>query len=327
MNKTAKDLAKAGRGGDTIIAHLTPGEVVVPKPAAGMALGLLNDAGIDPKRYQVGHKNNSKNPRTGLLEFRAGDNDHGDGGDSDGGDGADGGGNDHNGNDAGLDAGRAMMEQNRSQLGWSRTDGETSPGTLDNMRDRMREGGYRGANISDTMSNMGLGYFDRAKRLGYGTALGTWGEKAFNTLGGLFGGMFAGPLGAMAGGTLGSAITGGIPEVGQQFSRNVMAGALSPALSGVLGPQLGSFASKQLASRAMDMATASAARGTPGFAQQPTAQHEGIGGLLNDNTRPMGQMQQPQAVAAAFQYTPGNVAAMQWNPIQWGTQYDPLRKA
>lgn len=313
MNKTAKQLAAAGRGGDTRIAHLTPGEVVVPRKIAPLALGLLSDAGINPERYQVGRKANSKNPRTGLLEFRY----------DDGSDGTDGVGNDQRGDDAGLDAGRAMMEQNASGLGWGRTDGETSPGTLNNMRDRMLEGGYKGTSISDTMSNMGLGYFDRAKRLGYGPALGSGWEKTLNVIGGLAGGALAGPGGGLLGGTLGSAITATkVDDWGQQFARNVLGGTLNPALSGVLGPQLGSFASKKLADQAMKMAMAGgSSRTTP---QSPhTGNKEGIGGLLDDGRHQSGQA---QATAAAYQYTPGAVSAMQWNPLQWGTQYDPLMR-
>lgn len=69
MDKKTRKLAKQGRHGDTQIAHLTPGEVVVPRSAATMARGLLSDAGIDPDRYTVSHDANSRNPRTGLLEF------------------------------------------------------------------------------------------------------------------------------------------------------------------------------------------------------------------------------------------------------------------
>lgn len=340
MNKTAKQLAAAGRGGDTRIAHLTPGEVVVPRKIAPLALGLLSDAGINPERYQVGRNANSRNPRTGLLEFyeEAGTDGNGRGGERGygGGNTTDGRGNktdqdrDHEGagsSDAGLEAGRAMMQQNAAPLGYTKTDGETVKGTLNNMRDRMREGGYKGTGISDTMSNMGVGYLDRARRLGYGTALGTWGERALNTLGGFGGSLFGGPLGGIVGSTLGTALTADtMADWGQQATRSVLGATLSPALSGLLGPQLGSFTSKKLADQAMNMATANGGVGnaTP---QGPRtgSDKQGIGGLLDDGPRPMGQLQ-PQAVASAYQYQPGAVAAMPWNPIQWGNQYDPLMR-
>ena len=319
MNKTAKQLAAAGRGGDSLLGHLTPGEVVIPRHIAPLAMGLLSEAGIDPQQYHVGRKANSRNPATGLLEFRYDDG-------SDSSDSSADNGNQGSSGDTGLDAGHAMMDQNRSQLGWGRTDGETQAGTLDNMRDRMREGGYKGTGISDTMRDMGIGYFDRAKRLGYGPAFGTWGEKAINTAGGIVGSLFGGPVGGIMGGTLGSALTADtIADWGQQFSRSVLGGTLSPALSGLLGPQLGSFASKKLADQAMNMAMANGGVGNAKPQGPRTgSDKEGISGLLDGNPRPLGQLQPSQAVAAAGGYMPGQVTAMQWSPIQWGAQYDPL---
>ncbi|MDX2143016.1 MAG: hypothetical protein SFV19_06655 [Rhodospirillaceae bacterium] len=70
----AKLLALQGRGGDTEIAHVTPGEVVIPRnlqtPAVMRTLAAAAArAGIDPRRYTVGHRANSVNPRTGTGEF------------------------------------------------------------------------------------------------------------------------------------------------------------------------------------------------------------------------------------------------------------------
>ncbi|MDX2143018.1 MAG: hypothetical protein SFV19_06665 [Rhodospirillaceae bacterium] len=70
----AKLLALQGRGGDTEIAHVTPGEVVIPRnlqtPAVmGTLAAEAMRAGIDPRRYTVGHRANSVNPRTGKPEF------------------------------------------------------------------------------------------------------------------------------------------------------------------------------------------------------------------------------------------------------------------
>lgn len=70
----AKDMARQGRGGDTEVAHVTPGEMVVPPPVLRqpgvrnrLAAGFRRE-GMDPGRYVVGRRN-SLNPRTGAREF------------------------------------------------------------------------------------------------------------------------------------------------------------------------------------------------------------------------------------------------------------------
>ncbi|MEQ8510084.1 MAG: hypothetical protein RIB43_13845 [Rhodospirillaceae bacterium] len=67
-------LALQGRGGDTELAHLTPGEVVVPRQlqTADVMSALqaaAMDAGVDVNQYTVGARENSLNPETGLKEF------------------------------------------------------------------------------------------------------------------------------------------------------------------------------------------------------------------------------------------------------------------
>lgn len=67
-------LALQGRGGDTEVAHLTPGEVVIPRQLqTAEVMSALQaaamDAGIDVNRYTVGARENSLNPETGLKEF------------------------------------------------------------------------------------------------------------------------------------------------------------------------------------------------------------------------------------------------------------------
>jgi len=76
MGKSVRALAKQGRAGDTEVAHLTPGEVVVPKRVWQADPGLrqqaaaaMAQAGLDPAQYVVGHPNNSRNPATGAREF------------------------------------------------------------------------------------------------------------------------------------------------------------------------------------------------------------------------------------------------------------------
>ena len=69
------ELAIHGRYGDTTIGHLTPGEMVLPRPIADdpVLKRQLFDAferhELNPYQYQVGHFENSINPLTGAPEF------------------------------------------------------------------------------------------------------------------------------------------------------------------------------------------------------------------------------------------------------------------
>ena len=69
-------MAQYGRNGDTMMAHVAPGEMVVPqevlqqRPQVARGLGMaFRDVGADPLRYVVGSKSNSINPITGEPEF------------------------------------------------------------------------------------------------------------------------------------------------------------------------------------------------------------------------------------------------------------------
>jgi len=71
-----QNMAGYGRNGDTAMAHLTPGETVVPQqvlqqnPQVARGLGrAFQDVGADPRRYVVGSGSNSINPVTGKPEF------------------------------------------------------------------------------------------------------------------------------------------------------------------------------------------------------------------------------------------------------------------
>ena len=72
-------LAAAGRGGDTELAHVTPGEMVIPKAVLAqpgvqaMLSGAFAEAGRDPARFVVGARGNSRNPRTGMREYWGGE--------------------------------------------------------------------------------------------------------------------------------------------------------------------------------------------------------------------------------------------------------------
>lgn len=96
MNNLAR-IATMGRGGDTMLGHLTPGDVTIPaerirrNPATRNA--LMKMLGRDLSRFTVGSMANSRNPLTGLPEFvDGGAGSGGDGGGSGGDSGGDSGG-------------------------------------------------------------------------------------------------------------------------------------------------------------------------------------------------------------------------------------------
>lgn len=72
--RQARELAAQGRGSDTEIAHVTPGEIVLPEalqtPAVLTAIRqAAMDAEIPLEQLRVGSTQNSINPRTGQPEF------------------------------------------------------------------------------------------------------------------------------------------------------------------------------------------------------------------------------------------------------------------
>ena len=77
LESMAQRLAAMGRGGDALIAHMTPGELVVPGDILNqnpevqeMIFAEMRLAGIEnPEQYIVGSEANSINPETGLPEF------------------------------------------------------------------------------------------------------------------------------------------------------------------------------------------------------------------------------------------------------------------
>jgi hypothetical protein len=66
---------EAGRGGDTMLAHLTPGELVIPSELAqdpefqAMVQPMFEENGVSMEQYTVGAEANSINPETGYPEF------------------------------------------------------------------------------------------------------------------------------------------------------------------------------------------------------------------------------------------------------------------
>ena len=75
MADMAAQLSAAGRGEDTLLAHLRPGEVVLPPEMfddSGFEAAVetrFNELDLDPERYVVGMGIASLNPSTGLEEF------------------------------------------------------------------------------------------------------------------------------------------------------------------------------------------------------------------------------------------------------------------
>jgi len=71
-----QDLAQHGRGNDTMIAHVTPGEMMVPPEMMARHPALQKqlyqaylDEGMDPRQFKVGSGITSLNPTTGRPEF------------------------------------------------------------------------------------------------------------------------------------------------------------------------------------------------------------------------------------------------------------------
>ena len=75
MADLAAELAAQGRNGDSVLAHLTPGEVVLPAEMfddpqfEATVESRFNELDLDPKRYVVGMGIASLNANTGLEEF------------------------------------------------------------------------------------------------------------------------------------------------------------------------------------------------------------------------------------------------------------------
>jgi len=76
MRTVNSNLSQYGRYGDTMMAHVAPGERIVPadvlddNPDLAEAIAIaIKRAGADPDRYVVGSGNQSINPDTGSPEF------------------------------------------------------------------------------------------------------------------------------------------------------------------------------------------------------------------------------------------------------------------
>jgi hypothetical protein len=74
MRLASGEMAKMGRYGDSVLAHMTPGEMAVPPevqtPQVMHALtNAFRSMGVSPQMFQAGSPNASTNPQTGANEF------------------------------------------------------------------------------------------------------------------------------------------------------------------------------------------------------------------------------------------------------------------
>lgn len=74
QQQAPQQIASAGRGGDNLIAHLTPGEMMVPPQVqTHKVLATLDKAykekGVKPQQFTAGSPASSVNPKTGVPEY------------------------------------------------------------------------------------------------------------------------------------------------------------------------------------------------------------------------------------------------------------------
>jgi hypothetical protein len=76
MDNVLKQIEDAGRGTDTIVGHLTDGEIVIPLPIIDnkdvkeYLINIFDFYDIDIDEFTVGNKKNKINPKTGYPEFK-----------------------------------------------------------------------------------------------------------------------------------------------------------------------------------------------------------------------------------------------------------------
>jgi hypothetical protein len=74
MRLNPAELARLGRNGDSVVAHLTPGEIEIPpeiqSPQLLTAIRKAFDRfGVSPSQFTAGSPASSQNPRTGMPEY------------------------------------------------------------------------------------------------------------------------------------------------------------------------------------------------------------------------------------------------------------------
>ena len=195
-----QQLGAMGRGGDTQVGHLTPGEVVVPQNvlAQGDTRGQLaqgfEQAGAPMGRYEVGGMDDSINPVTGMREYwGVGDGSGGGIGDSPGSVGGDAGGDSPG--YSGPGPGEMGASPSLSFSGQSGGDyGGFSPAPAIASRSRAASfpsragqgGGYHGAGgaIAGGYSGMGPDYGGGGQGIGgmLGKTMGKFGTKGIASL-------------------------------------------------------------------------------------------------------------------------------------------------
>jgi hypothetical protein len=186
--------AEAGRGGDRVLGHLTPGELVVPKSCQTPELMALfaraaHAKGMDPNRYIVGSEEASRNPRTGLEEFLEGDSggvgDTGEGGNSNGGDSSGGNASGHGGENA-AHGETGNQTSGYGEAGPSHGFGDYSgPAAVAGNEDAVADRGLFSGYLSDMFeppSGKTLGFVGTALGMVPGVGLAMAGAKALEAL-------------------------------------------------------------------------------------------------------------------------------------------------
>ena len=74
MGMNPQEAAQMGRMGDTVLAHLTPGEIIIPKNLQSpqlmqMLRQVFLQAGAQPAQFVVGAPQAQRNPHTGMQEY------------------------------------------------------------------------------------------------------------------------------------------------------------------------------------------------------------------------------------------------------------------
>lgn len=202
MRRAADQMAAAGRGGDTKIAHVTKGEMVLSKSFMenheDLMMRLIDamaEAGIDPRTRIVGTPQGPKNPQTGAEEF------------DEGGGGANDGSANHGGSDTspGSGGGGGFGDGSGNDGGWT-DPGVTGPG-FDGPGPG--KGGQSGEGGREGLGYTGIGFIDNAIDRAVQNPVATGINAAFgvvagplgwaNTLSGLMGGPTVGGMATAAG--------------------------------------------------------------------------------------------------------------------------------
>lgn len=233
-------MARKGTGTDTMVGHLTPGEIVVPRKVAAEDSVMrklkeaFESAGLNFPQYVVGSDANRPNPHTGAPMFEGGE---GDGGGGDGGDGGEGEGGEGEGGEGEGGEGQSGDGGNNGGGGFGGESGSPAGDT----------GGVAGGNVGEGFGGGYGGGFGGES----GSPAGDTGGVQGGNVGEGFGGGYGGGGGPDTMGSPGMDAAGPSNPGGQFGGGEEMGGpGVSPGDSdptggfgGIMGggPSLGSF--------------------------------------------------------------------------------------